>query len=154
MRVDRAHDVAQSAWLPVHAGRVPHRRVVVLREQVINARLNATDCNVTISSATDVNTHKGKAGVEFLSGIDGNVPRDGIRHAALNGIYRWILVGCFALFIAGYDKIGHPKQGALEFRVFDRRQRLARLFGVAIRGSHGVFDRAVAMQNLLYLLTR
>ena len=59
---------------PKAKGRAPRcRRVVVLREAGLKRRLNATDCNVTISNATDINTQEQKAGVKFLSRIYGNV---------------------------------------------------------------------------------
>jgi hypothetical protein len=63
-------------WGSVHAGpgSTLRTRRSPARTQAFNAKTNATDCNVTISNATDVNTQKEKAGVKFLSGIYGNVP--------------------------------------------------------------------------------
>ena len=49
-------------------------------------------------------------------------------------------------------KVGNPKQRALEVRVRKGSKCLARLFGIAIGGGHGVFDGTVAAQNFANLL--
>src|SRR6266702_5984836 len=55
------------------------------------------------------------------------------------------------LLLACHNKIGHPEEGALEFGLGERSEGLARLLGVAVGDSHGVFDRTVADQDLLAL---